>query len=121
MITDYSRNYFSVTSNRLKNRSSRQRVAYRKTALLSLHGIMLKAIGVMVVFTLMAGVSSTLWYGWQIRTGLDEIGKSTNLQHEIISRNKQLVTQRDSLRAKEIIAAKAKKLGLFPPSKKQLR
>jgi len=118
MISDYSTRYSTVTAG--------QRLHPRKTpsshqSVTADNRLVLKAVGAMVAFTLIAGLTSTFWYGWQIRVALDEIGKNNNIQQTLLIQRQSLTSERNQLLERKNIELAAAKLGLFPPSKKQLR
>ena len=119
MINDYAGHYFTTAI--LKQHPVRRNASYRK--LLGFNGtwMMWKSIGVMLVITMTIGVTSTVWFGWQIKTSLSNIGIERTIQHKITTENKQLAATRDRLLVREQIEAAAKKLGLFSPTARQLR
>jgi len=82
---------------------------------------MWKAIGAILFITLAIGVSSTFWYGWQIQLALDEIGSTRTANQKLTSLNLQLTNHRDMLLSQGHMEKAAKKLGLYPPTKSQLR
>lgn len=118
MISDYSNSYSPVFWNTKKR--TRQKISGKKKSL-SASRLTLKAVGFMVGITVLAGVSSTFWYGWQIRIALDDIGKSQVVSQELVVQNRQLVTQLDNHISQETIIARAGKTGLYPPTKAQVR
>ena len=118
MISDFSNSYAPVFWNTKKR--TRQKISGKKNSLSSSR-LTLKAVGFMLGITVMAGVSSTLWYGWQIRIALDDIGKNQVVSQELVVQNRQLVSLRDNHTSQETIIAKAGKIGLYPPTKAQLR
>ena len=73
-----------------------------------------------MALTLVTGLTSTFWYSRQINSALDEIGNNRQLHHELMVENRQLISARQTLLTKENIVAEARKLGLHPPTKKQL-
>ena len=83
--------------------------------------LMMKTIGVLVALTLSLGIGSTVYYGLRIRSALDEIGRQSGLNTELVARNRELIAQRDRLLTRENIEKAAAGLGLFPPSPGQLR
>ena len=78
-------------------------------------------IGAILFITLAIGVSSTFWYGWQIQLALDEIGSTRTANQKLTSLNLQLTNHRDMLLSQGHMEKAAKKLGLYPPTKSQLR
>jgi len=118
MLNAYSIKYPTITASR--------RQILRKSPPSQQHAItdnrlVLKAVGAMVAFTLIAGLTSTFWYGWQISVALDEIGKGRNIQQTLLVQKQELTEERDQLLGRSNIELAAAKLGLYPPSKKQLR
>lgn len=118
MITDYSPRFSSVP---VMRKQILQPKVYRKSQAAPGAWVMMKAVGLMVIVTLVLGVSSTFWYGWQIRSALNEIGDHQAVQKKLSAENKLLMAQRDRLMTRESIEAAAKKLGFYPPAPEQIR
>ena len=117
MFSDYSTTSMVTTGQRRHPRKTSSSQKPVKPA----NRLFLKAVGAMVAFTLVAGLSSTFWYGWQIRVALDEIGKNNDIQQTLLIQRQSLTQERDQLLERKNIELAAAKLGLFPPSKKQVR
>jgi hypothetical protein len=120
MYKDYSGSCIAVIGrNRKKN--------YRKKTIPSIKEflpaakLLWHAIGAMLLITLVVGVTSTIWYGWQVRSALDEIGQAKALNRSLISENKLLTVKHEIMLSQEYMAEAAKKQGLSLPSKTQLR
>jgi hypothetical protein len=120
MIKDYSGNFIAANGNCKKKIIKRRKAAGPKP-FLSLKKLMWKTIGAMLLVTLVIGVSSTFWYGWQIQSALDEIGKSKATNKELNNLNLKLTIHRDILISNEHMVKTAKRLGLYPPAEDQLR
>ncbi len=119
MINDYAGHYFNTAIR--KQHPVRRNSSYKK--LLGVNGtwMMWKSIGVMLVMTMTIGITSTVWFGWQIKNSLSSIGIERTTQHNIVTENNQLAAKRDRLLVREQIEAAAKKLGLVTPTARQLR
>ena len=114
MIQDYSRRYSSA--------GGRQKVRRRDRVMVSGDsGLLWKAVGVLVVVAMLVGVGASLWLGWQIDSGLDELGSAQELHREESLRNNTLLVGRDGLHSREKIEVAAAALGLFPPTTRQVR
>ncbi len=120
MIRDYSGSY-TVDRGSNKKKQEKRKKAVGSPIFLSFTKPMWKAIGAMLFVTLAITLSSTFWYGWQIRLALDEIGSSTTANQELAGLNLQLTSHRDMLLRQGHIEKTAKKLGLYPPADNQLR
>lgn len=114
MFRDYSKRYPSVVK-------GKQRVAGRKYAGPDDSNKLLKVITVVVTIAMLLGVSASIWFGWLIRAGLDELGGSQKTRQEFTALNSKLVARRNSLLTREKIEAAAEKIGLYPPTAKQIR
>lgn len=86
------------------------------TAKLMWHGI-----GAMLLITLVLGVTSTIWYGWQVRSALDEIGRTKAINGTLTNENKLLSVKREIMLSQEYMEEAAQKQGLRLPSDIQLR
>ena len=120
MIKDYLGSY-SVRKGNRKTKTIKRKKASGSQNFLSFSKLMWKAIGAILFITLAIGVSSTFWYGWQIQLALDEIGSTRTANQKLTSLNLQLTNHRDMLLSQEHMEKAAKKLGLYPPTKSQLR
>ncbi len=120
MIRDYSGNY-TIGRGSNKKKQLKRKKAVGSPSFLSFTKPMWKAIGAMLFVTLVITISSTFWYGWQIRLALDEIGSSTTANQELTSLNLQLTSNRDMLLGQGHMEKAARKLGLYPPADNQLR
>jgi len=114
MVRDYSRRYSSA--------GRRQNVRRRDRFMASGDsGLLWKAVGVMIFAAVITGVAVSLWMGWQIDSGLDELGRARQFGQEESLRNKNLLASRDGLRSREKIEVTAAALGLYPPTTRQVR
>ncbi len=118
MIRDYSDRCPNGSGG--SRRRARQSISRRPPAAADSR-LLMKTIGVLVVLSLGLGIGSTVYYGLQIRSALDEIGRQSGLNTELVVRNQELTVQRDRLLTRENIEKAAAGLGLFPPSPGQLR
>lgn len=114
MMRDYSKRYSSLTT-------GKQKVAGRKYARFNDNNKFLKIIGIVVTVAMIFGVSASVWLGWLVRIGLDELSKNQKTSQELTILNNGLVAQRNRLLAREKIEVAAKELGLYPPAPKQIR
>ena len=83
--------------------------------------LMWHGIGAMLLITLVLGVTSTIWYGWQVRSALDEIGHTKAVNANLASENKLLTVKREIMLSQEHMEEAARKQGLSMPSNNQLR
>lgn len=120
MIKDYSGGMvFSNSRNRIVAQKRKKTDGVHE--LLQTTKFIQKIIGVMMLLTLVFGISSTVWYGLKVQVALDQIGNSQAINTELQDENKLLVAQRDLLLTQNHLQQAAKKLGLVPPDKNQLR
>ena len=80
-----------------------------------------KTVSAMLLLTLVIGISSTVWYGLQIKVALDQIGHGKETSNTLYNENKLLVAQRDLMLTPDHMQEAAKKLRLVSPSENQLR
>lgn len=118
MINDYSDRCFLTT--RTKQHQMRRKVLKKKFLHLSVSRAMLKTTGAMVILSLLIGIVTTVWFGQQLKTSLDAIGKNSTVRDDFLARKEKLTDQRDLLISRVRIEAAAKKLGLFPPTENQI-
>lgn len=79
------------------------------------------AMGLALVAVMLLSVVACLWFGWRINHNLDRLARLRQEFTKERAINQELITRRDSLLTKKTITRKAAVLGLFPPTKKQLR
>lgn len=113
-MRDYSKRYSSAAT-------GKQKIVGRKYTSSGGNNKFLKVIGVIVTVAMVFGVSASVWLGWLVRVGLDELSKNQNTAQELTVLNNKLVVQRNRLLARENIEVAAKELGLYPPASKQIR
>ena len=122
MIGDYSSRYSSLTwqqkSLARPMAGQRRNIHVRKA-----HGenLLLKAVGAMLLAVLTLGLGTSCWYGMQVKMALDEIGRSTRTNQELVIQQKELSAQRDFLLQRDNMEKAAMKIGLYAPTKEQLR
>lgn len=78
-------------------------------------------MGVVLVTIMLMSVIACLWFGWRINHDLGRLAELRQESARESEENLTLMARRDSLLAKKTITRKAAVLGLFPPTKKQIR
>lgn len=78
-------------------------------------------VGVPIALVIALTIIVSLWFGWKIDNGLDELFLKQQKFSSETEKNLALVAKRDRLFAKESIVRKAAVLGLFPPTENQIR
>jgi len=69
IVKDYS------GSSIVKNCRNRKKKVPRSSDLFSVTKLMRKTLGAMLLVTVVIGITSTIWYGWQVQLALDQIGR----------------------------------------------
>ena len=103
-----------------KSRKCRKKIASPKN-FISTARFMWKTLGVMLLITVVISITSTFWYGMQVQSALDQIGKGQTVNRELADENRLLIAQRDLLLTRKSMEKAAQKLGLQTPAKDQLR
>ncbi|MDA8165720.1 MAG: hypothetical protein M0017_11900 [Desulfobacteraceae bacterium] len=80
-----------------------------------------RASGVLAIVTVAIGMGFSLWMGYRINAGLDELTAWQHRRAEMEERHERLQQQRDSLLAAEKFQAAARKVGLYPPAPEQVK
>ena len=108
--------------------SGRNKIKYSKNKTSAVPGDFLPAtkrmwhtVGAMLLVTLVIGISSTVWYGLQVQVALDQIGRDTGINKELLNENRLLVAQRDLMLTQGHMEEAGQKHGLRFPTKNQLR
>ena len=120
MVKDYS-------TSCIVNRGMHKKRIYRKAAksttsdFFSTTRLMWKALGAMLLVTVVIGITSSIWYGWQVQLALDQIGAERIRNIELTNENSLLITQHDLMLSQEQMEKAAGKIGLYTPTKNQLR
>jgi hypothetical protein len=120
MYKDYSGSCVAVIGRNRRKNCRRKTIPAAKEFLPAVK-LVWHAIGAMLLFTLVLGVTSTIWYGWQVRSALDEIGRAKTANKSLISENKLLTVKHEIMLSQEYMEEAARKQGLSLPSKTQLR
>lgn len=115
MVKDYSDSY------KVKNCRNRKRKATKSKMIFSATMLMWKTLGAMLLVTVIIGITSTVWYGWQVQLALDQIGRVTTTNSELADENRLLIAQHNLILTKDHMAKAAGKIGLHVPTKNQLR
>jgi len=100
--------------------ADRQRISGRRPVRAD-RGRTLKIVGAMVVLAMLAGVAGSVWFGVALQAGLSSLNKGRQEQVVLLAENEKLKARRTALLKQDKIEAAAKKLGLYPPSEKQIR
>ena len=115
IFKDYSGSYI------VKNCRNRKKKVPRSSDLFSVTKLMRKTLGAMLFVTVVIGITSTIWYGWQVQLALDQIGRDKITNRELANENRLLVVKRDLMLTQEQMEKAAQKIGLHSPTKSQLR
>lgn len=120
MFKDYSGTYVAVIG-RNKKRSRRKKATPAAKEFFYATKLMWKTVGAMLLVTLAIGVTSTIWYGWQVQSALDQIGRDKTFNTRLANENRLLIVKRDLMLSQEYMEEAAHELGLVSPAKNQLR
>jgi len=115
MVKDYSVSY------RVKNCRNQKKKTPKSKNFLSATMLMWKTLGAMLLMTVIIGITSTIWYGWQVQLALDQIGRDKTTNIELADENRFLVAQRNLMLTQDHMEKAADKIGLRAPTKNQLR
>jgi hypothetical protein len=80
-----------------------------------------RATGVLAMVVMAIGMVFSLWFGYRINHGLDELAARQNRRAELEERHGRLQQQRDVLLSTERFQAAARKVGLYPPAAEQVK
>lgn len=103
------------------NGAQRQRTVPQKSYRFWSGIMMQRCAGILVLITLTIGVTSTLWFGKQIQTALNEIGQGKEVQFLLTEQNNKLRVNKTQMLARAHIETVAKDLGLHAPMAEQIR
>ena len=118
MITDYFDRHLSTAW----HSKSQKRFFTRKNQRDIADGMILQRVaGVLIVITVALGVISALWFGKNIQAALLDIDRGVEIRSVLTIENSDLMTQRDQLLAQNNIEFMAQKIGLYPPSARQIQ
>jgi len=115
MVKDYSGSY------KVKNCRNKKKKAPKSKNFLSATRLMWKTLGAMLIVTVIIGITSTIWYGWQVQLALDQIGRDITTYSDLKAENKLLIAQRNLMLTRGHMEKAAEKIGLHAPTKNQLR
>ena len=120
MFKDYSGGMIMI-SGRNKIITPRRKRSILTSELIPGTRLVWKTVSAMLLLTLVIGISSTVWYGLQVKVALDQIGRGEETNNTLYNENKLLVAQRDLMLTPDHMQEAAKKLRLVSPSENQLR
>jgi hypothetical protein len=120
MVKDYSGSYVA-RNGRNKKVSYKKKETSKKVNFFSATKLMWKTLGAMLIVTVVIGITSTIWYGWQVQLALDQIGRDKISNNELANETRLLVAQRDLMLTQGHMEKAAQKIGLYSPEKRQLR
>jgi hypothetical protein len=120
MVKDYSASCV-INKGRNKKKVRRKKVGPQAKEFFSATRLMWKALGAMLFVTVVIGISSSIWYGWQVQLALDQIGKDRSRNIELQEENRLLIAQHDLMLTQDHMEKSARKIGLYSPSKNQIR
>ena len=120
MVNDYSGSYVAINY-RNKKISHNKRAATKARDFFSVTKLMWKTLGAMLLVTVVIGITSTMWYGMQVELALNQIGNDKIINSTLTRENKLLNVKHDLMLSQEQMEKAAQKIGLYTPSKSQLR
>ena len=120
MVNDYSGSYVAINY-RNKKISHNKRAATKARDFFSVTKLMWKTLGAMLLVTVVIGITSTMWYGLQVQLALDQIGNDKITNSTLTRENKLLIVKHDLMLSQEQMEKSAQKIGLYSPTKSQLR
>ena len=115
IVKDYSGSYI------VKNCRNRKKKVPRSSDLFSVTKLMRKTLGAMLFVSVVIGITSTIWYGWQVQLALDQIGRDKITNRKLANENRLLVVKRDLMLTQKQMEKATQKIGLYSPTKSQLR
>ena len=120
MVNDYSGSYVAINC-RNKKISHNKRAATKARDFFSVTKLMWKTLGAMLLVTVVIGITSTMWYGLQVQLALDQIGNDKITNSTLTRENKLLIVKHDLMLSQDQMEKAAQKIGLYSPTKSQLR
>lgn len=80
-----------------------------------------RATGLLALVATIIGVGGSLWFGYRINSGLDELAGRQSRLVVLQKQHQHLLQRRDALLAEKRIEALARKMGLYPPTHQQIK
>ena len=120
MVKDYSTICITNTG-RCRKMVLKKRNGSKSKEFLSATKLMWKTLGAILFVTVIIGISSSIWYGWQVRQALDQIGQDRIRNIALTNENRLLIAQHDHMLTREHMEEAAQEIGLYTPAKNQLR
>lgn len=121
-MNDYSSRYSSVTWQQkalARPMAGRRRNTHVRKA--QDDKLLLKTVGGMLLVVLTLGVGTSCWYGMRVRTAIDEIGRISLSNQELVQRQHELTNRKNILLQRDNLEKAAMQIGLFAPTARQLR
>ncbi len=109
MVHDYSRRYSQVLQRRQPVRQAEARP-----------WLLSRFLGTVMLAVAIGGVGVSFWIGHQVSTGLAGLRDATAQRQVLAERKARLEAQRNAIRTRDAVVARAAALDLAPPTKAQI-
>ena len=80
-----------------------------------------KVGGALLTAVMLFGIAASVWFGWAVRTGLDQLDQENRTRQELLARHAKLLGERQALMKEKRVEAVAATLGLYPPQQGQIQ
>lgn len=77
--------------------------------------------GVLLTAAMLVGIGISVWFGWAVRSGLDQLDRENRTRQELMLRHEKLLHERQALMKEGRVEAVAATLGLYPPRPGQIQ
>lgn len=98
-----------------------EQMVNRRSMTLGSAGFLAKSVGVIITSATVCVFCCSMFMGWMIQSGLDDLSYKKNSKLELIQMKRQLESQRNELLAQSNITKVAEGMGLYPASDSQVR
>ncbi len=84
-------------------------------------GFLGKTFGVAITVIMLCGFCGSIFMGWMIKSGLDEMAEKEIVKKELVQLKESLKAEKEELLAKGNLELVASGMGLFPVSSSQVK
>jgi len=101
--------------------AGKRQVVKGKSILTGSAGFLGKTFGVALTGIMLCGFCGSIFMGWMIKAGLDEMASQESIKNEQLQIRKILVAEKNQLLAKGNFELAASGMGLYPVSPSQVK
>lgn len=101
--------------------NGRRQVIRGRSMRIGSDGFLGKGFGIAITSVMLCCFCGSIFMGWLIKSGLDEMANKENVKNELVQTRKSLMAEKEELLAKGNLELVAGGIGLYPMSPSQVQ